>query len=47
MSEEEAAEYYINETINIGEYSFDIKLQNAVKVVATSLVGVTLLATNL
>jgi len=46
MSEDQAQEYYINEKVQLGDYSFDIRLKNAVKVVASSLVMTTLLVAN-
>ena len=42
MGEEQAEEFYINEKVNFGEYSFDIRLKNAIKVAASSLILATL-----
>jgi hypothetical protein len=46
MDEVQAEEYYINEKVQLGDYSFDIKLKNAVKIVASSLVCATLFVAN-
>jgi len=44
MSEEEAEEYYINEKVTMGDYSFDIRLKNALNLAASSLICVSILA---
>ena len=41
MSEDDAEDYYINETVQLGEYSFDIRLKNARKLVASAIVCAT------
>lgn len=46
MSEEMAEEYYINEKVNIGDYSFDIRLKNAVKLATSTFLCATLIVAN-
>ena len=44
---EEQAEYYLNETIDVGGYDFTIKLSNAVNVGASCVAFATYLAINM
>jgi hypothetical protein len=47
MSEEEAEEYYINEKVTLGDYSFDIRLKNAVKLYASTIIAATFVVANI
>jgi len=44
---EEQAEYYLNETIDVGGYDFTIKLSNAVNIGASCVAFATYLAINM
>ena len=46
MSADDAEEYYINEKVTLGDYSFDIRLKNAVKVAASTIICATFVVAN-